>query len=379
MSYGCYRLPVAGLMLLLLSACTVQGPAQAQLYGAEVDLLDGSILGAEAMQPLPDIDMLAVNDDMRAFLSQHVPSHLGDKRKVELILQAVLKDGLQLNYNNFKTYTAQEAFYARECNCLSFTNLFVALAREAGVNARYQEVQVPPTWALKDDTWMFNLHINVVVDMPGSQQIVDFDMASYDSEYHSRLLSDTAALARYHNNMAVHWMAEEDLSLAFRHYRKALQLRPETGYVWTNLGTLYKRAGHPERAEQAYLRAIRLDNEPAAMSNLARLYRQQAKPQLAIKYESKVYVYRRKNPYYLFHLAEEAYASSDYSQTKRLLRSAIHLLKDEQNFYHLLGLTHIQLGEIGAAQKRFHQASALAASDVEREHYNHKLKLLAGS
>ena len=96
---GAYHLPIAGLLFLLLSACAAQGPSHAELSSATVDLLDGSVLGPKASAPLPEVDLLAVNDDMRAFLRRHVPAGLGDRRKVELILQAVLKDGLKLNYN----------------------------------------------------------------------------------------------------------------------------------------------------------------------------------------------------------------------------------------------------------------------------------------
>ena len=46
------------------------------------------------------------------------------------------------------TRTASGTFHDRQGNCLSFTMLFVALARAAGsARRRYQSVEVPPTWS----------------------------------------------------------------------------------------------------------------------------------------------------------------------------------------------------------------------------------------
>jgi len=366
---------LCGLAILLLSACAGQPPGQREARFDQSQLLNGSRFGLQPV-PIETVDLLAVNDDMRAFVRQHVPPNVGDKRKVELILGAILDEGLHLTYDNFKTYTAEEAFYSRQGNCMSFTNLFVALAREAGVNAQYQEVQVPPTWAEQGDTWMFNLHINALVNLPGNEQVVDFNLSDYNKEYHRRELSDNEALARYHNNMGVHWMAENQPERAFMQFKRAIELRPSTGYFWTNLGTLLRRLNEFEAAESAYLAAIDNDQDQVAYSNLARLYGQQGQQALASYYLDQVKLFRTKNPYYLFHLAEEAYAVADYEEADRLLHKALRQHSKDHKIYRLLGLTHLQQGEFWLAEKRFRQAAELAeGEDLER--YNHKLELLA--
>ena len=374
-----HRLLTVLCLTVTLAACAGQPPVDREVQLSRSDLLSGMALGLGAGDYISATDTLAVNDDMRDFLARRIPAGAADQQKVELILGAILEDGLHLNYNNFKTLTAEEAFYQREGNCLSFTNLFVALAREAGVKADFQEVQVPPNWTMRGDTYMYNLHLNVLVNLPGNEQVIDFDMSSYDNEYNRRLISDDAALAQYHNNMGVHWLSEGEIETAFQHMRVALELRPHTGYFWTNLGTVYRRGGHLPEAEAAYLTAIDQGLEPTAMSNLARLYSQIGQPELADYYRSRVEIYRGKNPYYLFHLAEEAYAQAEYSRAESLLRKAIHYREDEQEFYRLLGLSHLQQGDKAAAERRFRQAAELAKDPVERQRINHKLHLLAGN
>jgi len=361
----------------LLSACAAQPPVERAVAVAQGELLSGARLGVAATARPPTAALTAVNDEMRVFLRQHVPSGLGPTQTIERILQAILDDGLQLRYDNFRTLTAQEAFYSREGNCMSFTNLFIALAREAGVKVHYQEVEIPPSWTAEGDTWRYNLHINALVKLPGAEQVVDFNLGDYDPELHRRVLSDEEALVRYHNNMGVHWMTEGERQRAFLHFREALSLRPRTAHVWTNLGTLYRRAGDLAAAESSYLRAVDLADDAAANSNLARLYAQLGEQALSDWYRNRVQLFRQQNPYYLLHLAQGAYATGDYPAAQRLLQRAIRKQPDEHEFYRLLGLTDLQQGDLRAAADHF--AAALAHADAEAgARYRHKLELLAG-
>lgn len=364
------------LALLTLAACAAQPPVERSIAVSRAQLLAGERLGVSPEATLAPVAMTAVNEDMRAFLRQHVPADAGDSQKIHLILQAILQDGLQLRYDNFRTYTAEEAFYSREGNCMSFTNLFVALAREAGVNARYQEVEIPPSWAAEGETWRYNLHINALVKLPHGEQVVDFNLEEYDREFHRRILSDEEALARYHNNMGVHWMVEQEPERALLHLRTALELRPRTAHVWTNLGTLYRRGGDTEAAEAAYLLAIDIGDDAAAHSNLARLYQKMGEAELSAWHRDRVQLFRRKNPYYLYHLAERAYASADYAGARRLLQGAIRRQREEHEFHRLLGLTYLQMGDKKAARERFQQALELSR-DGDQIRYRHKLDLLA--
>jgi Flp pilus assembly protein TadD len=364
------------LPLLLLGGCATEPPA---LYDAPppAALLDGAVFGLDADDAPPDPDLLAVNDAMRAFLAEQVPAGAGDQRKVHAILRAIIGDGLQLQYDNLLTLTAAETFERRAGNCMSFTNLFLALAREAGVRANYQEVLVPPNWTAGESTWFYNLHVNVLVDYGGLEQVVDFNLRDYDNGYPRRLISDSAAESRHHSNVGVHWMTGGDPALAFLHFRRALELQPAAGHVWTNLGTLYRREGLEARAEAAFRRAIALDREPVAMSNLARLYREQGRPELAAWYEDQVAVFRGRNPYYLFHRAELAYEAGDYREARSLLRKALARHREDHRFHHLMAMSLLQLGD-EAGGRRYLQSAAALAAEEDLARYNHKLELLAG-
>ena len=368
-------------LVLLVSACASQVPyAGKSAIEDHRQLLRGAGFFPvdEPLPVLEPVQLLAVNDDMRAFLDQHIPvKSVSDELKMERILRALLDDGLNLQYNNLKTYTAEQTFYARQGNCLSFTNLFIALAREAGIVVSYQEVEVPPAWSAVGDTHYFSLHINVLVDLRRKQKVVDFDVQNRSDRIIGMPVGDGTAAAQYDNNMAVYYLGERDLPRAFLYSRRAIEARPQTGYFWANLGTIMRRAGQLEDAEEAYLTAIALSGEPSAVSNLARLYRQQGMYEQAVIYAQRAERFRAQNPYYLYELAEIAYDMGNFEEANKLLRSAIKKRRDEPEFYRLYGLTWVQLGRADKAEDSFELAVHHATDPTRASLYEHKLRLLA--
>ncbi|MGI9293796.1 MAG: transglutaminase domain-containing protein [Pseudomonadales bacterium] len=372
--------PIALLAITAFAvACASTGTNRNPLLIQHAQLLSGAAISTDG-QPLPPVqpvDLLAVSDEMRTFLDKHIAGRNGDARKTELIIKYLLDDGLELQYSNLKTYTAAQTFQEREGNCLSFTNLFVAMAREVGVAAYFQEVRIPPIWTAEGDTFYYNLHINALVKSHKLEQVVDFDIQEFDTGLSRRRISDDTAAAQYYNNMGAYYLTKKDLLRAFVHARKAIELRPNTGYFWTNLGTILRHADKLLHAEQAYLVAIELSQELSAMSNLARLYNTLGKPELASEYQARVKAFRRKNPYFLYVRAEQAYADKNYESTQKLLRAAIRRHPDEHQFYRLQGLTWLKLNQPKKAKKSFARAAKVATQSEHATVYERKLKLLA--
>jgi Flp pilus assembly protein TadD len=362
---------------LLLASCTVLPLSEESVKFDSVELLDGGLFGVGAGNKPAPVALTRTNEEMRAFLKERVPSHLGKEEKVERILHAILEDGLRLDYDNFKTYTAEEAFYRREGNCLSFTNLFIALAREAGLKVSYQEVQVPPNWERRNETYFYNRHINALVFLPyRGQKAVDFNISEFDTDYQRRSISDNYALAQYFNNMGVHWLEEQHYATAFVYLREAIRLQPRASYFWTNMGSLYSRAGYPARAESAWLEALQRSEDPSALGNLARYYGTIGREDLADWYAERVEGYQRQNPYYLYKLARSAYERKEYNESLAWLRQSLKLREDEHRFYRLQGLAELKLGKPERARQSFGLAERYASSDHERRVYNHKQRLI---
>jgi Flp pilus assembly protein TadD len=347
------------------------------------DLLAGTPLGLPRQPPdlADEPPVLAVSDEMREFLDAHVTRTAGRVVRLRQLTAAIVgEDTFGLHYDE-TTRTAPETFGARRGNCLSFSHMFVALAREIGLQARYQEVDTPPDWTFKDDAFVLNRHVNVLVDLGREgEHLVDFNLADFRTSYERRTISDARALAHHHNNVAVERMGAGDTAAALLHFRRATENDPSFSPAWTNLGTLYVREGHPRYAEAAYLQALRADaGDLVAMSNLANLYARRGDRRRADACRDRVAFHRERNPYYRYHLAREAFEAQDYDGAIGHLRYAIRRKKNEDRFYFLLGLSHLKKGDERQAQRWLALAEEVAATDALKRRYADKLEILLSS
>ena len=345
------------------------------------ELLEGAPLGG--VQDLPDLvkneEVLAVSPEMRAFLDENVHQKATIGVRMNELIDAIIDEKTFGLVFVEKTRTASELFEYRSGNCLSFSNMFVAMARYVNLEATFQEVQIPPDWSFQNDVFLLNRHVNVHVDLgPLDDHVVDFNIDDFKSSYDLRKISDARARAHYFNNMGVESMQAGDIAAALGYFRKAIadndrQFSP----AWTNLGTLYSRTGHPEYAEAAYLLALKVDNgDLVAMSNLAGFYQHRGDAERAATYRKRVIDHRRENPYYRYQRARDAYAAGDYSTAISNLKYAVRVKKNEDEFYFLLGMCYLKKGDERAAKRWLAKAEEVAATDALKRRYSSKLELL---
>jgi len=322
-----------------------------------------------------------LNPEMRAFVEEHVSPAASPPTRLRQLGRAIIhSDTFGLQYDE-TTRTAAETFRDRRGNCLSFSNMFVALARQADLDVYYQEVDTPPDWTLRNEAFVLNRHVNVLVDLGlEGERVVDFNLDDFRASYERRRISDRRALAHHYNNLAVERMQRGDVGDALGCFRAATEQDAGFSPAWTNLGTLYLRHGHRRHAEAAYLRALRVDgSDSVAMSNLARLYEQRGDHARAADYRQRVTHHRRQNPYYRFQRARAAFLARDYDTAIDHLTHALRKKKNEDRFYFLLGLCHLEKGNPRAARRWLARAEEVAASDVLKHRYASKVdRLLSG-
>jgi Flp pilus assembly protein TadD len=363
-------------------------------------LLGGALFNLPQEPPalVADDEVLAVSPEMQAFLEKHVSRNVDQATRLRQLSAAIVSSGgLGLRYDE-TTRTASEAFRTKHGNCLSFSSMFVALARQLNLKVRFQEVDTPPDWSLKKDAFVLNRHVNVLVDLGGGGQplellgsrvrtglregerVIDFNIDNFKASYDRRVISDERALAHFDNNLAVERMQAGDVSSAFLYFRKAVGHDPGFTPAWTNLGILYLREGHPEYSEGAYLQALKTDERDlVAMSNLASLYERAGEKKLAAQYRDKVIDHRLHNPYYRFLLAREAFEARDYETAIGNLRYAIHQKGNEDQFYYQLGLCYLKKGDEKTARRWLTRAEEVAATETLKRRYADEIKELLPS
>lgn len=373
-------LPVLLLLLLsLLPACSPLPVSPAIDTINPQELMRGQvILGSTVVTPLPAVELLALNDEMRDFLRRYVEDSDNQYLKLHQLLYALINEGgFNLNYEEV-TRTAQETFQHGAGNCLSFTNLFVAMAREVNLSVSYQQVDIPPAWEQQGGTFVLNRHINVLVRLAEHrQQVVDFNIDDFKVSYDRELVSDEQALVHYYNNIGVEKMLAGDRVQALLYFRKGLEMDEDFSPLWTNLGTLYSRSGYPNYAEASYMQALSFESRDyVAMTNLIRVHTRNGNDELAAFYTTRVELHRNRNPYYRYQLAREAFFAGNYVDAIKHLNYTIRLKEQEDSFYFLLGLSYLQTGDSIRARHYLEQAESLAADEGVKQRYASKIKLL---
>jgi tetratricopeptide (TPR) repeat protein len=192
-------------------------------------------------------------------------------------LQSGLFDETQFpfRYRNRGTFTAAEAFYRREGNCLSFTNLFVSLSRSIGIGTKSAFVTRRMPTEKDGDLIIVNTHV-VAVYFEGLPKpyIFDFDRRPHERVEDAKPLDDLWVTALYLNNRGADELRATHPEIATRYFDYATRLAPEFVPAWGNLGVARRRLGDIPGAFEAYRRALeRSADDPTILGNLASLYR----------------------------------------------------------------------------------------------------------
>jgi Flp pilus assembly protein TadD len=375
---------VAVALSITLLGCASQLPTRHDAnLPAVAELLSGKALFGEAVSAmeLPDADVRGVDDEMRAFVSQAVDGIHSHEARLERLLRAMLGSGLfSLDYQGEMTLTASETFHSGVGNCLAFTNLFVALAREARLRVNYQQVLVPAMWTGDGDTAILNQHVNVLVRdttdgrFPPRNQVVDFNLPSYRGNFPQRPITDTHVDALFYNNLGANAIRSGEQRDAFVYLLKAIHADDGVAATWTNLGVLYQRNDRLDHAESAYRQALRVDSRhKPAMSNLARLYARQGIHALADEYRERIRQHQQRNPYYHLWLAQQAYDEGRPDFALASVDRAIRLRRDEHRFHYMRAMILTQIGQHDASRASLERAREYASVAQVQEIYDRKL------
>ena len=367
---------------VVMASCATPGSRQTlageETITAEMVLVSSPLAESATAPDTAAEDILALSPEMRAFLDEHVNREGNQNERLAQLLYSIIgEDRFLLSYDD-STRTAESTFESRRGNCISFTNMFVAMARDINLDASYQEVDIPPDWSMTGETYLLSQHVNALVDMKSAlSRVVDFNTIDYNTKNEMREITDDRARAHYYNNIGVERMLVAETSAAYANLRRSLNEDRTFSSAWVNMGILHRREGYPAYAEAAYLKALDYHrSDLMAMSNLASLYEEEGKSEQAGFYLSKVRSHRMRNPYYRYQLANTAFNDGDYREAISNLKMAIRQRKDEDHFYYLLSLSYLMSGDKEEAERWMKKAEEVAEESEDQKKYHHKLDLL---
>jgi Flp pilus assembly protein TadD len=321
--------------------------------------------GTSAVSPMPRPEqVMAVPPELRAQLQQQVIDGGGSGRsRLERLVEFLFrKSGLGMEYSVDATLTVEQAYRTRKANCLTFTLLTVALARESGLQAYGQELDDIVGWHLADNiVFRFN-HVNAGITLGRSRFTVDVARDLVMSRNPPEPISDQRLLALYYNNRAAALLASTSPTAAAPYMAMTLQLAPRYAGAWANAGVLHLSQGDPQAAERDYLKALALDPENAsALVNLVTLYRNNGNEARRTIYLRRLEKVRVKDPYFQYLQAGDDERQGDYTGAVQHYRRAIRLYDRDSRFYFGLAHAYRQLGQERHARRALSHAAALKA------------------
>src|SRR6185369_3455943 len=226
--------------LALLSGCATQA-------GARPETPRALISGARE-RGIDLADPLALDADIVAEVRKHVREGGPSGERLRSLVRWLNESGrMNFQYTPSRSLTAREAFRERRGDCMAYTNLAVALARQLGIDAYFVHVTEVRNYYERAGWFFVSSHVAVghgkgptAVVFDFTKEIVDWRLSVYEA------IDDGQALALYYNNVAVDAMMAGKSVTAERLLRFLLEREPGVAELHNNLGVLLNRRGRHE-------------------------------------------------------------------------------------------------------------------------------------
>ena len=312
---------------------------------------------------------MALPDDLQRMLpAQVVNRRIDDAIRVQALVDFMIADdGLALLYQEQPTYGIAESFAQRRVNCLSFTMMFIAMARASGIKAYAQASDDALSMRMQDGTLFRATHVNAGVLIGGKHHSVDVGWRGVAVGRKPQRISDARMIALLHNNHAVEHLLQGEPAVAASAITMALSMDGDSATLWSSAGVVHARAGRRDEAERAYLRALSLKrNHVGALANLVGFHRGGGNAAQADIYEKRLQRAQAFDPFSQFLIGQSHAQAGVPAEAVVHYRRALRMLPDEPQFHRSLADAYQALGDTTAAQRARARALRLEANQEAR-------------
>lgn len=351
------RLVPALASLVLLAGCATAATTVSKTSEYREGLLGRQIrdLGFEPNELVLPYE---VTPEMRQWVHEEVPATGSPRSQLVTLLDRLLADdGLAVRYESGFTPTAAESFHMHTANCLSFTHLYVGLAREMGLDAYYLDVTHAERFEKDRDLIVLSGHVTAGYGVPTDPLVLEYNVGP-DADYrYLRKIGDLRAVAMYYSNRGAEQLRAGDLASSIEWLRTAVTLDPELAEAWVNYGVALRRTGDQEAAEEAYRKALEVDPQTlSAYQNLATLMRLEGRGAEADDLNRVAERLGDRNPFNYLNLGDLNLRRGEVEEAERFYRKALSLYGDLAEPYAAMGILAYHLDRPEEARKWLRRA-----------------------
>ncbi|MEW9799354.1 tetratricopeptide repeat protein [Alteromonas sp. CYL-A6] len=371
-----------------LAGCATTGPSQ--VYNPAELLNDSLFIGYRDVSVESEDEIFALSDEAKTFVKQRTTDELDEEVNIRNLMYAIFDHAdMGLIYQGDANTVASDTFANRAANCLSLSIMTYAMARYAGYQATFFEVDIPEYWTRQQGFSLINGHVNLRIVSPAYNDVtrfkddfvdVDFDPQTIRQYFPRIAINKARVVAMFYNNKGADALIDKDFDKAYAYFRAAAITAPELAQTWTNLGVLYRFAWALDDAERTYRYVLANDdNNLTAWENLSLLYRHQGNHDDADAIMAKVESKRRDNPFYHFILGEKAVENEAYAEALTHYQRAMRLNSQRHEIMFGLVKAYYGLGDISKARRYLEMAERFAQSQQDEKRYHSKLAVLQSS
>ncbi len=324
---------------------------------------------AVGLNPEEILQPVLLDDEIRAWVAENVPRSAPEVVRLKILLESLQhSEELSFEYQGGFTGTAREVFHSGRFNCLSFSILFVSLAREMQLPAFYLMLDQMESYEKEGDLIVASQHITAGYGFVRDRTILEFDVGPEINYQLAEPISDIDALALFYSNRGAEMLRDGKPEEALKMQRIATLLGPELAPAWTNLGVTQRRLNDLSSAQESYVRALEVDRHNlAAYENMVVLLRLQGENNLADEMLPLLTRRKNRNPYTYLSLGDLSLRDGRLEDAEKFFRRAYRLARYEAETHAAMGLSALALGERNKARQWLDKAVEIDPEN-ERTH-----------
>lgn len=357
---------VAGMASFVLAAGILPGCAPAS-SGLSVAMRDSLRIQIAERGLDPDTIVLPfhASEEMRRWVREQVRTGGEPDLRLQQLLQALLhREGAELTYQRGVTATAEEVWRTHQANCLSFTHLYVGLAREIGLPVYYLRVSDLQSFEKDGDLVVASEHVTAAYGPSHRRHVLDFSARPVSEYRQTEPITDLRAVALHYSNLGANLIREDRTAEAAALLETATRLDPELPDGWVNLGVARRRLGGEAEAEAMFRRALEVDpTTVSAYNNLASLLQRQGRGPEAARVLALTDRMRNRNPFSYLALGDLALREGRLDEAERFFRRAQKLDPAQAAPLAALGQWALAAGRRDAAERWLKKAEEADPAD----------------
>ncbi len=326
-------------------------------------------------------DPISMSDEMRSWAHERVQRTGTPQQRLEQLLLAILRrDPKPFKYLPGHSAGVREAWESGRANCLAFSHLFIAMAREVGLEVYYLRVRDLSSFGREGDLVVSSDHVTAAWGPGMERRVLDFADRPVREYHQVEQLSDITALALHYSNLGAERIRAGELGPARELLETAVQIDAELADGWVNLGVARRRLGDLDGSEAAYRRALESDPQiVSAYHNLSALLALVGRTEESQELLELVDRRSNRNPWSYLALGDLALRQQRLEETERLYRRAQRLAPDNPETVAALGQWALAVGRARDAKRYLRRAEALDAANPRVAALARQLRALPAS